>query len=99
MADETRWAVERRRYFFGQWVEGVAELVRAERHDGVAWVRVLEAVYWWPEQEGKDWPCCVIAPPDCDGRGESNAWAYFEQVRQHDARYRWEPLPTADPPA
>jgi hypothetical protein len=67
--NETRWIVDRRRYFFDQWEEGVAERVRAERRDGVAWVRVLEAVYWWPAQEGKEWPAAIVATPVWDGEG------------------------------
>jgi hypothetical protein len=94
MPDETRWTVERRRYFFQEWEEGVAERVRAELQDGAAWVRVLEAVYWWPAHEGKDWPGCVIPVPVWDGVGpELDTWAHFEHASGHDGRYRWEALP------
>jgi hypothetical protein len=92
--EETRWIVERRRYFFDQWEEGVAERVRAERRDGVAWVRVLEAVYWWPAHEGKEWPAAIVAAPVWDGAGpEPDAWAHFDAALGHDERYRWETLP------
>src|SRR5438876_10216985 len=56
----TRLIVERRLYFFERWEDSIAERVRAERHDEGAWVRVLEAIYWWPEHEGKEWPAMVI---------------------------------------
>jgi hypothetical protein len=92
--DDTRWTVERRQYFFEQWEEGVAERVRAEHKSGTAWVRILEAVYWWPAREGKDWPGLVIAVPTWSGVGpEPDGWAQFEQARGHDTRYRWEALP------
>jgi hypothetical protein len=52
----TRWAVESRRYFVGDWEDGVAERVRAERLDACAWTRVLATVYWCPAREGKEWP-------------------------------------------
>ena len=92
--DETRWIVDRRRSFLDQWEDGVAERVRAERRDGTAWVRVLEAVYWWPAHEGKQWPAAIIARPVWDGVGpESDAWAHFDAALGHDQRYRWDPLP------
>lgn len=89
----TRLVVERRLYFFESWQEGVAERVRAERHDKTAWVRVLEAIYWWPEHEGKEWPAVVIPGPEWDGSSpEPDIWAHFETSLGMDKRYRWDPL-------
>ena len=96
----TRWIVERRRYFFEKREDGVAERVRAERQDEVAWVRVLEAVYWWPAHEGKQWPAEVVHLPVWKGGDapEPDAWAHFEAALGIDERYRWEQLPgTSDP--
>ena len=91
MADEaTRWTFEGRRYFLDRFEDGVAQRVRAERHDDVKWVRTLEAVYWWPAREGKEWPCQVIVPPDDDTNVD--LWAYFEDAVGMDERYRWEPI-------
>jgi hypothetical protein len=48
---ETRWTVTARRYYDtngGEGFQGVAEKVRTERRDHVAWIRILETVYWWP---------------------------------------------------
>jgi len=96
--DETRWSVDRRRYFFEQWEEGVAERIRAERRDDAAWVRVLEAVYWWPAHEGKEWPAAIVVPPVWYGVGpEPDTWAHFESALGHGEAYRWESLP-GDPP-
>jgi len=93
----TRLVVERRLYFFESWVDGVAERVRAERHDEVAWVRVLEAIYWWPEREGKEWPAVVIPGPVWDGLSlEPDIWTYFETSLGMDERYRWETLLGSD---
>ena len=86
--------IERRLYFFKGLEDGIAERVRAERHDGTRWVRVLEAVYWWPEHEGKDWPAIVIPGPVWDGLGpEPDIWTYFEASQGMDERCRWDPLP------
>src|ERR1700730_19438830 len=63
----SRFVVERRQYLLEGWVDGVAELVRVERHDHTAFVRVAEAVYWWPEHEGKVWPALVVPGPDWGG--------------------------------
>jgi hypothetical protein len=99
MPGKTRWTVEARRYFLDEWEEGVAERVRAERHDGVAWVRVLEAVYWWPTHEGKEWPGKVITPPELDEvKAEPDVWAHVESELGHDERYRWELLPNPAAP-
>jgi hypothetical protein len=93
-ADETRWRVDRRRYFFDRWEDGIAERVRAERRDDVAWVRVLEAVYWWPAHEGKEWPAVVITAPVWGGVGpEPHAWSHFEVAMDMNDSYRWEALP------
>jgi hypothetical protein len=89
----THFVVERRLYFFEGWEEGIAELVRAERHDHVAWVRSLEAIYWWPEREGKEWQALVVPAPEWGGvPPEPNMWAHFEGLLGMDDRYRWEPL-------
>ena len=74
------------------WDDGVAEKVRAERKDDVAWVRVLEAVYWWPAHEGKEWPAVVVIGPEWTGMGpEPDVWAHFEAtLEMTDDRYRWE---------
>jgi hypothetical protein len=93
----TRLIVERRLYFFERWEDGIAERVRAERHDEGAWVRVLEAIYWWPEHEGKEWPAMVIPSPVWDGTSpEPDSWANFEATLRMDERYRWEPLVGSD---
>jgi hypothetical protein len=91
----TRWVRDRRQYFLGRYEDGIAELVRAERHDQLAWVRVLEAVFWWPTHEGKEWPAEVIPAPvrTHDGESAPDAWAHFESVIGIDERYRWEQLP------
>jgi hypothetical protein len=89
----TTWRIDRRAYYFERWKDGTAERVRAERHDGTRWVRVLEAVYWWPEHEGKEWPATVIPGPVWEGLGkEPDTWAHFEAQLGMDDRYRWEPL-------
>jgi hypothetical protein len=87
---------ESRRYFLDDWEDGVAQRVRAERHDEVAWVRVLDAVYWWPTREGKEWPCEVIVTPirTTTEDAEPDAWAYFEKAVGVDGRYRWEAVET-----
>jgi len=94
---ETRWIVTARRYYDtsgGEGFEGVAEKVRAERHDHVAWIRVLETVYWWPWIEGPEWPAQVIPGPEWYGIGpEPDTWAHFEGVVRLAARCRWEQLP------
>jgi len=85
--------VERRRYFFNDGEDGIAERIRAERYDHVAWVRVLDAIYWWPEYEGKEWPAVVIPGPESYGSSpEPDIWAHFETTIGMDERYRWEPL-------
>ncbi len=92
--DSTRWVIESRRYFLGEWEDGVAQRVRAERQDDVSWVRVLDAVYWWPTHEGREWPCEVIVAPvrmTTDDE-EPDAWAHFEKVVGVDERYRWDPI-------
>jgi hypothetical protein len=87
----TRWSVTRRRYRFEGVDEGVAELVRAERHDGTAWNRVLEAFYWWPTHEGREWPALVVPVPAWDGVGEeTDPWTYFDAAISIDDRYVWE---------
>ena len=87
----TRWSVTRRRYVLDLWDVGVAEKVRAERRDQVAWVRVLEAVYWWPEHEGREWPALVVPAPQWSGIGaEPDTWAHFEEVLGFHDRYTWE---------
>jgi hypothetical protein len=85
--------IESRRYFLEQWEDGVAQRVRAERHDALSWVRVLEAVCWWPTHEGKEWPCKVIVVPGHDAGvdPEPDAWTHFENQLGMDDRYRWEP--------
>ena len=89
----TRWTVERRIYFPERWSHGVAERVRAERHDDTAWVRVLDAVYWWPEHEGKQWPAAVVPAPEWTGAGpEPDVWTHFETTLGMDERHRWEQL-------
>jgi hypothetical protein len=98
---ETRWIVTARRYYLinsigGEWFDGLAEKVRAERRDIVAWSwsRVLETVYWWPEHEGPEWPALVIPAPEWVGVGpEPDAWAHFEEVVRLTGRCRWEQLP------
>jgi hypothetical protein len=93
----TRFVVERRQYFLERWEEGIAERVRAERHDQAAWVRVLEAVYWWPEREGKEWPALVVPGPEWGGvLPEPDTWVHFEKSLGMDERYRWEPLSGPD---
>ncbi len=93
----TRLVVERRLYLFNGEVDGIAERVRAERHDQLAWVRVLEAIYWWPEHEGKEWPGMVIALPDSGGSNlDPDAWAHFETSLGMDDRYTGEPLAEPD---
>ena len=93
----TRWTVDRRIYYLDRWVDGVAERVRAERKDETKWVRVLEAVYWWPEHEGKEWPGVVIPAPEWGGiPPEPDTWAHFESAVGIDERYRWEPLPKSN---
>src|SRR5207302_8475548 len=95
---QTRWVVERRRYFLERWKHGVAELVRAERRDETAWVRVLEAVYWWPKHEGREWPAIAIPGPERTGEGfEPDTWEHFEAALGMDQRYRWEGV--SDPSA
>jgi hypothetical protein len=90
----TRWTVESRRYFFEDWDDGVAERVRAERHDDTAWTRVLEVIYWWPAREGKEWPAETVPVPEWTGTGpETDAWAHFETTLGMDERYRWDPVP------
>jgi hypothetical protein len=90
----THLAVESRRYYFEDWEEGIAQLVRAERQDTTAWTRVLEAIFWWPAREGKEWPARVVPIPEWTGVGdEADAWAHFEAMLETDQRYRWEPLP------
>lgn len=89
----TRFVVERRQYFIEEWVAGIAELVRAERHNGGAWVRIAEAVYWWPEREGKEWPALVVPGPEWGGGSpQPDTWAHFEASIGMDDRYRWEPF-------
>jgi hypothetical protein len=89
--------VERRQYFFEDWVDGIAELVRAERHNDGAWVRVAEAVYWWPEHEGKDWPALVVPGPEWGGvPPQPDTWAHFEGSVGMDDRHRWEPISGTD---
>src|ERR1700730_5043939 len=87
----SRFVVERRQYLLEGWVDGVAELVRVERHDHTAFVRVAEAVYWWPEHEGKVWPALVVPGPDWGGvPPQPDTWAHFETSIGMDDRYRWE---------
>jgi hypothetical protein len=86
---KTEWDTERRRYFFDEREEGVAELVRAV-HRSEALTRTLEAVYWWPEHEGPEWPAAVIVRDD---ENSADAWSQFEASLRMDERYRWEPLP------
>jgi hypothetical protein len=96
-----RWTVSRRNYFLksrsgeGEWDEGVAEKVRAERKDGTAWIRVLEAVFWWPMHEGKEWPGVVVPAPEWLGAGpEPDTWGHFEAtVGMTSDRFRWEATP------
>jgi hypothetical protein len=90
--EETRWRVVRRRYF-KEWVEGIAEKVVAERRDHVAWTRVLEAVFWWPQTEGKEWPAIVVPGPEWLGVGpEPDTWAHFEAAVGFDATYSFDEL-------
>lgn len=91
----TQWIVEKRRYFLDEWEDGVAERVRAERYDETAWARVLDAIYWWPEREGKHWPAEVILIPlrSAGDIPEPDAWAHFEAAVEIDDRYRWEEIP------
>ena len=92
---ETQWTVERRRYLFEDEEDGIAERVRAERHDGTAWVRILEAIYWWPTHEGKQWPAEVIPIPVWGGGDTppADAWTHFEITAEIGDRHRWESLP------
>ncbi len=94
---ETRWTVTARRSYIkngGDGFEGVAEKVRAERRDHVAWTRVLETVYRWPWIEGPEWPALVIPAPEWLGVGpEPDTWAHFEEVARLAGRCRWEQLP------
>jgi len=94
----TRWTVSRRRYVLGDWYYGVAEKVRAERKDAIAWVRLLEAMYWWPEHEGKEWPGVVVPGPEWTGVGpEPDVWAHFEATLGiTDDRFIWEALAGAE---
>jgi hypothetical protein len=90
----TSWNVESRAYYLGEFEDGVAQRVRAERQDDSAWTRVLETIYWWPAHEGKEWPAPVVPVPEWTGIGdETDAWAHFETALGMDERYRWEPLP------
>jgi hypothetical protein len=87
----TRFTVDRRQYFLEEFVEGIAELVRAERRDEGALVRVLESVYWWPEHEGKAWPALIVPGPEWAGLPpQPDTWAHFEKAIGVDERYRWE---------
>jgi hypothetical protein len=80
--------------YLDQFEDGVAQRVRAEREDSSAWTRVLEAIYWWPAHEGKEWPAAVVPVPEWTGVGEeTDAWRHFETTLGKDERYRWEPLP------
>ena len=86
----TRWKVDRRRYFLKgahrEWEDGVAEKVRAEREDGTAWVRVLEASHWWPQHEGKEEPAVASTGPKGTGRGHgAAAWAQLRGPPGRDA--------------
>jgi hypothetical protein len=91
----TRWTFEKRRYLIDKGEEGIAELVRAERHDHVAWVRVCEAVYWWPWIEGPTWPALVVPGPEhLRAADEPDVWAHFEQTVGLLGRCTWEQLPT-----
>jgi hypothetical protein len=86
--------VESRVYYLGDFQDGVAQRVRAERSDHVAWTRSLETIYWWPAREGKEWPAAVVPIPEWTGIGEEpDAWSHFETAVGIDDRYRWEPLP------
>ncbi len=94
MNGSTRWSIERRRYSFEEFDEGVAELVRAERHDGTAWMRILEAIYWWPTHEGREWPALVVPVPTWDVVGdESDPWAHLHAAIALDDRFAWEASP------
>ena len=91
----TRWIVENRAYYPGEWDEGIAQRVRAERDDDASWTRVLETIYWWPAREGKQWPATLVPIPEWSGAGaETDAWTHFETTLGLDDGYRWEPLPT-----
>jgi hypothetical protein len=88
----TRWSVETRAYYFGEFAEGTAQRVRAEHEEDGMWTRVLEAIYWWPGHEGKEWPATVVPGPERTLSGQqTDAWAHFEATLGMDERYRWEP--------
>ena len=77
----------------GEWDEGIAQRVRAERDDDASWTRVLETIYWWPAREGKQWPATLVPIPEWSGAGaETDAWTHFETTLGLDDGYRWEPL-------
>jgi hypothetical protein len=86
----THWKVESRLYYCEKWEDGVAQLVRGE-HQTEQGSRIVEAVFWWPAREGKEWPATVIT---IDSESDStDLWAHFEQRLGMDDRYRWEQLP------
>jgi hypothetical protein len=86
---KTKWKVESRRYLFEEHDEGVAELVRTVRRTA-SLTRTLEAVYWWPEHEGPEWPAAIVVRDD---ENPADAWSQFKASLRMDERYRWEPLP------
>ena len=76
----TRFRVSARQYWFRverpgmkfdhEVIEGVAELVCAEhtlRTHAPDFRRMSQAIYWWPEHEGSEWPCRVFAIADESG--------------------------------
>jgi hypothetical protein len=87
----TAWIIERRRYFFLDYTEGVGS--GFERYKREPITRVLTASYWWPEHEGREWPAAVVVGPEwgCVGE-EPDAWSHFEQEIGMDGRFRCEAL-------
>jgi hypothetical protein len=56
---------------------------------------VLEAVYWWPAHEGKEWPAVVVPVTAWDGLGdEPDPWEHLHTLIALDDRYRWKDEPT-----
>ena len=58
--------------------------------------RMSQAIYWWPEHEGSEWPCRVFAIADESGDPlDSDPWQFFEDALGGDTegKLRWVELP------
>jgi hypothetical protein len=72
-------------------IEGVAELVRAEhRSPHLDEQRISQAIYWWPQHEGREWPSRVFFVADDWGDpSDRDPWGYLHECLGLADGTRW----------